>query len=42
MVMNMSTLTAYQTTSAEEVLSGSTCKIRNVGQCPTWWPPCQI
>jgi len=20
----------------------NTCKTRNVGQCPTWWPPCQI
>jgi len=18
------------------------CQTRNVGQCPTWWPPCRI
>jgi len=25
-----------------EKVHGMTDKTRNVGQCPTWWPPCQI
>jgi len=31
-----------QISKCDAIFTMNTAKTRNVGQCPTWWPPCRI
>jgi len=35
-------MTSFKYNTAAHIRRIKPNQTRNVGQCPTWWPPCQI
>jgi len=35
-------VTSKRSLSRDQAQAGVTIETKNVGKCPTWWPPCQI
>jgi len=50
LLSNICTKDYWNRTTIVEIIVGgwvvsffeTQCTARNVGQCPTWWPPCRI